>query len=125
MESTDTISISEERDSRIAFVRRLFSLAAIIAATMFAVGLVMLTASKALGLQEKSRAIFFTCMYFGSIGFFVTTVAHLLLDIMYGIFGLLQVKVLRLLGWMFLIIISLFPLAGIFAASHLAEGLQG
>lgn len=125
MESTDTIAVPGQRDARVVWIRRLFSLAAIVTAAMFAVGIVALAASKVLGLQETSRGVFYTCMYSGAIGFFVATVAHLLLDILYGIFGLLRIKIFPLLGWIFLIALSLVPLTAIFAASRLAAGLQG
>ena len=126
MESADTTAVSAgQKDLQVAFIRRLFSLAAIITAAMFAVGIAALAASKALGLQETSRSAFFACMYFGVVGFFVASAAHLSLDIMYGIFGLLRVRILPLLGWISLTALSLVPLAGIFAASRLASGMQG
>jgi len=124
MESTDTRDGPEKSDERNFLVRSLFSLATIVTAAMVVIGFAMLIFAKVLGLREASRSMFYICMYSGAIGFFVATVAHLLLDIMYGVLGLLHVRFIRLLGWAFLITLSLLSLAGIFAASRLAEGLQ-
>jgi hypothetical protein len=124
MESTDTMVIAEKRNDASVFIRRLFSSATIVAAAMAFIGFVMLLSSKALGLQPASRSLFYACMYFGAIGFFAAAAAHFLLDIMYGVFGLLHVNIFRLIGWFLLIIISLLSLTGIFAATRLAGGLQ-
>ena len=125
MESADTITVPLKKDARVLRIRRLFSLAAVVAVLAFTVGIAALASSKVLGLRETSRAAFYSCMYIGAVGFFIAALSHLLLDIMYGIFGLLRVRILPLFGWIFLVVLSLIPLAGIFAALRLAAGLQG
>ena len=125
MESADTINLPGKKDARVALVRRLFSLAALLAVSAFTVGIAALASSKVLGLGETSRAAFYSCMYWGAVGFFTAVLSRLLLDIMYGILGLLRVRLLPFFGWVFLLVLSLVPLAGIFAASRLAAGLPG
>ncbi len=73
----------------------------------------------------KTAPLFYSCMYMGAVGFFIAALSRLLLDVLYGILGLLRLRILPLFGWIFLVVLSLIPLAGIFAASRLAAGLQG
>ena len=125
MESADTITIPLKKDARVLRVRRMFSLATILAVLALAVGIGALASSRVLGLRETSRAAFYSCMYMGAVGFFIAALSRLLLDIMCSIFGFLRLRILPLFGWIFLVVLSLIPLAAIFAASKLAAGLQG
>jgi len=84
----------------------------------------IMASSRALRLDEKVNRIVFECLFYGGLGFFVTTSARFCLDIMYGIFGLLQVKILMLLAWFALSIVSLLPLAAIYAFLRLAAGFK-
>lgn len=84
----------------------------------------LLVFSKAMGLSGSAQDFVFDCLYAGGIAFFVSASSHFFLDIMYGIFGLMQVKVAGLLAWLGLSILSLLPLAAILAAMRLALGFQ-
>ncbi len=125
MESADTITIPLKKDAQILRIRRMFSFATVLAVLALAVGIGALASSRILGLRETSRAAFYSCMYMGAVGFFIAALSRLLLDVLYGILGLLRLRILPLFGWIFLVVLSLIPLAGIFAASRLAAGLQG
>lgn len=105
-------------------VRNVFTgLAAAIALFML-LCLIVLVFSQALQLESPFTALIFDCLRFGAVGLFAATVARFFLDIMYGIFGLLQAKVASPLRWLAFSLLSLIPLALIFAFMRLAEGFR-
>lgn len=110
--------------ARIMVIRRVFAWTTIASAAFMTLCLALLASTKALKLDEAVSRVVFECLYGGALGFFVSTVARFCLDIMYGLFGLLQVKILRLLAWFALSIFSLLPLAAIYAFLRLAAGFQ-
>lgn len=122
---TSEASITIDRDPhRIVMVRNVFSGAAATIALCMLLCLVLLVFSKTLRLEPSATILIFDCLRFGAVGMFATTVARLILDIMYGIFGLLQAKVASLLRWLAFSLLSLIPLALIFAFMRLAEGFR-
>ena len=105
-------------------VRNVFSGAAVSVALCMLLCLVLLVFSNTLRLKPSATLLIFDCLRFGAVGLFAATVARLILDIMYGIFGLLQAKVAGLLRWFAFSLLSLVPLALIFAYMRLAEGFR-
>ena len=86
--------------------------------------LMLLAFSKALRFDQSMSQIIFRCLYTGAIVFFLSATSRLFLDIMYGILGLLQVKVSSLLSWFTLSILSLVSIVSVFAALRLAAGFK-
>lgn len=105
-------------------IRKLFSKVTLFSILLLCVGLVLMGVAKALQLPPSVTGVLFDGIYLGALGLMVSALAHFFLDIMYAIFGLLQVKLFPLLGWLLLSVLSLVPLSGIFAIAKLAEGFR-
>lgn len=124
METLESSVVIDRNPHRFIVVRSVFSGAAAAITFCMLLCLTILFFSKALRLESRFTTLIFDCLRFGAVGLFVTTVARLTLDIMYGIFGLLQAKVTSLLRWLAFSLLSLVPLALIFAFMRLAEGFR-
>lgn len=105
-------------------MRKIFSWTAIASVALMALSLALLAANKALRLDQAASRLIFQCLYMSAFGFSLSAATHLFLDIMYGILGLLQVKVGGLVVWLALSLLSLVPMVAIFAFMRLASGFQ-
>ncbi|MFA5851818.1 MAG: hypothetical protein WC820_03915 [Spirochaetales bacterium] len=105
-------------------IRKIFFWTTIASIALMALSLALLAANNVLRLDQASSRLIFQCLCVSAFGFSLSSAAHFFLDIMYGILGLLQVKVAGLIAWLALSFISLAPLAAIFAFMRLASGFQ-
>lgn len=118
-------SVSQDKNADgIMSIRRIFALAALASFVFMILCVALMASSRALRLDQKVNHVIFECLFYGGLGFFVTSSARFCLDIMYGIFGLLQVKITELLAWLALSIFSLVPVAAMYAFLRLAAGFQ-
>ena len=124
METSESSVVIDRNPRRIVIVRNVFSGAAAAIALFMLLCLAMLVFSNAMRLESRFTNLTFDGLRFGAVGLFAATVARFVLDIMYGIFGLLQAKVASLLRWLAFSLLSLIPLALIFAFMRLAEGFR-
>jgi hypothetical protein len=118
-------SIAHEKDmDEILSIRRIFAWAALASLAFMILCVAVMASAGALKIGQRGYRIVFDCLFYGGLGFFLTTSARFCLDIMYGIFGLMQVKITELLAWLALSIFSLLPIAAIYAFLRLAAGFQ-
>ncbi|PKL06395.1 MAG: hypothetical protein CVV53_04535 [Spirochaetae bacterium HGW-Spirochaetae-9] len=108
----------------VIMVRKIFSGVACAIAFFMVLCLILLVFSQALRLESPFAVLIFDGLRYGAVGLFAAAVARFFLDIMYGIFGLLQAKVASPLRWFAFSLLSLIPLALIFAFMRLAEGFR-
>jgi len=124
MEPSEKSVTRNKNADGIVSVRRIFGWAALASFLFMILCIAIMASSKALRLDQKVSHVIFECLFYGGLGFFVTTSARFCLDIMYGIFGLLQVKITELLAWLALSIFSLLPIAAMYAFLRLAAGFR-
>ena len=124
METAESLESPEKDDRGILFALRFLVWTAAASSALMCLCLAGLTLSKALRLDMAATGMLFQSLYAGALGFFISASARFSLDIMYGIFGLLQVKITELLAWLALSIFSLVPVAAMYAFLRLAAGFQ-
>lgn len=105
-------------------VRNVFTGLAAAIGILMLLCLILLVFAQTLQLESPFSALIFDGLHFGAVGLFTAAAARFFLDIMYGIFGLLQAKVASPLRWFVFSLLSLIPLALIFAFMRLAEGFR-
>jgi hypothetical protein len=124
METSGSSPSADKDTIRILFVRRFFTRTAIVSLIFMILCLVAIAASKSLYLNKQVSRVLLESLYAGALGLFISAASKFCLDIMYGILGLLQAKVSRLFSWFVISILSLLPIAAIFAIMRLASGFQ-
>lgn len=124
MEPSEKSVTRDKNADGIVSIRRIFGWAALASLLFMILCVAIMASSKALRLDQKVNQVIFDCLFYGGLGFFVTTSARFCLDIMYGILGLLQVKITELLAWLALSIFSLLPIAAMYAFLRLAAGFR-
>lgn len=124
METADNASLSDKNPASVSVARGAVTGAVLLSIALMALCLALLAATNSLRLGQAASDLIFRILYLSAIGFTVSAAARFFLDIMYGILGLLQVKVVRLMGWLALALLSYAPLGAIFAFMRLASGFQ-
>ena len=124
MEPSEKSVTCDKNADGIVSIRRIFGWTALASLLFMILCVAIMASSKALRLDQKVNHVIFECLFYGGLGFFVTTSARFCLDIMYGIFGLLQVKITELIAWLALSIFSLLPIAAMYAFLRLAAGFR-
>lgn len=124
MEPPENTQPAAKDDAKATLVPKLFTAIVLVVVSFLFVSLVFFALAPGLSLGQAARRLLFQCLYISALGFFLSTVARLGLDIMYSLFGLLQVNLSRLALWLFLSVFSLLPLGLIFAVLRLSRGFQ-